>query len=303
MRKRSVAFIVVVTIGAMAVLLRMYAICQEGFRREQRKHAWIALERNLKEGLSAFSGTAGIVVKDLDKDWQITFNPEDKIAAASVVKVAIMASCLKAADEAKIYLTSSEKISSRNIVQGSGLLKYMREGTEFTLDKLITLMIAESDNTASNMLIERLGFDYINQSWKEFGMLDTKLERKMMDFYSRNKGIENYTSATDMALLLEKIYRNELLDEKDCRQILRTLKLQRVNDRIPARLPVEVVVAHKTGLERGVCHDAGIIFSPYGDFLIVVLTKGAASTQEAKDFIATVTFEVYNYLTEYGGGR
>jgi beta-lactamase class A len=77
---------------------------------------------------------------------------------------------------------------------------------------------------------------------------------------------------------------------------LRVLKLQRVNDRIPKYLPVGVTVAHKTGLERSVCHDAGIIFSCNGDFLICVLTQHTnPNAQASKNFIARVALATYVY--------
>jgi beta-lactamase class A len=121
----------------------------------------------------------------------------------------------------------------------------------------------------------------------------------MMDFSDRKNGIENYTTARDISYILEKIYRGELINQKISKQCLELLQRQKMRDRIPARLPANTIVAHKTGLERGICHDAGIVFTPNGDFLICVLVKHKNKTaRPAKKFIAQLAFLAYNYYTE-----
>jgi len=78
------------------------------------------------------------------------------------------------------------------------------------------------------------------------------------------------------------------------------MKLSRMNDRIPKYLPIEIAIAHKTGLERDVCHDAGIVFTSKGDFIIVVLTKHANSTGAlSKEFIAKVSLYAYDYFKQF----
>ncbi|MDD5120897.1 MAG: serine hydrolase, partial [Candidatus Omnitrophica bacterium] len=80
-------------------------------------------------------------------------------------------------------------------------------------------------------------------------------------------------------------------------QCINTLKLTRLNDRIPKYLPAQITVAHKTGLERNVCHDAGVVFTCKGDFIIVALTKHANSNgASSKEFIAKVALLAYNYF-------
>ena len=156
-------------------------------------------------------------------------------------------------------------------------------------------MIAESDNTAANMLTEKLGMDYINSSFKKIGLENTNLSRAMMDFDSRSAGIENYTTAGDMAFLMEKICSGRLIDKEVSRRCLTILAMQKVNDRIPKRLPLGTVVAHKTGLENGICHDVGIAYTPRGNFIICVLTGHNYKTaRPSKKLIADISFAVYD---------
>ncbi|MFH0827214.1 MAG: serine hydrolase, partial [Candidatus Omnitrophota bacterium] len=125
------------------------------------------------------------------------------------------------------------------------------------------------------------------------------LSRRIADYSLRGRGVENYTTAEDMAWILEKIYRKTLINKDVSERCLKLLKLQRHNDRIPKYLPVELTIAHKTGLERGVCHDAGIVYTPKGDFLICVLTKHEnLNSVPSKEFIAKISLYVYRYFEQ-----
>jgi beta-lactamase class A len=208
-----------------------------------------------------------------------------------------MAVCFLAAEEGKIKLDRKVALKSSDKFSGSGILKDTRIGTTFTVEELIGLMIYDSDNTATNMLTNMVGIDYLNNAFNTFGLKNTKLSRKVAEFSLRDRGIENYTTAEDMTLILEKMYRRVLVNENVSDKCLKLLKLQRINDRIPKYLPVDVTVAHKTGLESSVCHDAGIVFTCKGNFLIVILTKHANSDSAlSKEFIAKAAMYVYKYF-------
>ena len=144
-----------------------------------------------------------------------------------------------------------------------------------------------------------MGINYLNEAFKAIGLKDTNLSRKIADYNSRDKGMENFTTARDIAYILESIYRKTLIDESVSNKCLSLLKLCRVNDRIPRYLPAELTIAHKTGLERGVCHDAGIVYTPKGNFLICVLTKHVnPDSKLSKEFIAKLAFYTYSYFAQ-----
>ena len=268
-------------------------------RLEKRKAAWVNLGRILEERIKSSSLDAGLVIEDFRMNLRVIYNADKPFAAASLVKVPIMLACFYADDKKKINLKDSVILKSAQKVSGSGILKDMPGGTSLTIEELVDLMITQSDNTACNMLIDLLGFDYINDFFQALGLKDTNLSRKMMAFRARRKGIENYTTARDMAFCLEIIYRNKFLGPGVSRRAVSLLKKQEVNDRIPARLPDSVPVAHKTGLERKICHDVGIMFTPGGDFLVCVLTKNAKNTKLAKRFIAQIALDVFEYAKNF----
>ena len=267
---------------------------------EARKKAWFRLEQSVVNEMSRFNGETGIVVKDLDTNWEISFNKDKLFPSASLAKVPIMAACFLAAEQGRFKLDRNIALKSADKFTGSGLLKDMPAGSAFSVERLIGLMIYDSDNTATNIVTNLAGIDYLNSTFKVFGLKNTKLSRKIADYQSRDKGIENYTTAGEMALLLEKIYRGTLGNKKISDQCIGILKLTRMNDRIPKYFPADVTIAHKTGLEKGVCHDAGILFARKGNFIIVVLTRHANSTgAPSKEFIAKVSLHTYNYLEQF----
>jgi len=266
---------------------------------QHRRVAWKDLKQTVENEISRFKGEVGIVIKDLGMNWEISFNKDKLFPSASLAKIPIMAACFLAGQEGRLKLDYNITLKSRDKLTGSGMLAYTQIGTTFSIEELIGLMIYDSDNTATNLLTNALGIDYLNNSFKAFGLKSTALSRKVADYKARDRGIENYTTAQDMSLILEKIYDKTLVNRELSEKCLKLMKLTRMNDRISAYLPAEAMIVHKTGLERGVCHDVGIVFTPKGDFLICVLTKHSETTSKAaKELIAKAAFYTYQYFTE-----
>lgn len=263
---------------------------------EEKKANWAVLENKIKGKTAEFGQETGLIIKDLSTGWTIAVNENKLFPSASLVKVPIMATVFSLSAEKGLNLGQRLVLANKCKVLGSGIIKKYAAGTEFNIEYLIEVMITESDNTAANMLIDYLGLEPLNNYFKKLGLSNTNIARKMMDFKSRQEGIENFTSASDVSYLLEEIYNNKLINRDFSLKCLGILKKQKARDRIPAKLPSGAVVAHKTGLERGVCHDAGIVFTPNGDFLICVLTRhNYKFAAPAKKFISQVAADAYNY--------
>lgn len=270
---------------------------------EARKTAWQELQQRIKSEISQFKGEAGIVVKDLETGWEFSYEKDKLFPSASLAKIPLMAACFLAADQGRIKLDRNVALKSTDKLTGSGALKDMPAGTTFSVERLIGLMIYDSDNTATNILTNMVGIDYLNNSFKTFGLKNTELSRRIADYKSRDAGLENYTTVEDMALILEKIYRRVLVNKDISEKCIKLLKLQRISDRLSKYLPVEALVAHKTGLERGICHDVGLVFTSEGDFLICVLTKHSNSNSApSKEFIAKAALHAYVYFEQLQEG-
>ncbi len=267
--------------------------------QHRRQAAWSQLKRDLSAEIRRFDGQAGVVVEDLSTGWRLVHQPDRRFPAASVIKVPMMTACFEAAREGRLDLAAPIVVRPADKVSGSGVLKALPGRTTVKTSKLVEWMITQSDNTATNVLMSRLGMDYFNRHFRRMGLSGTRLARRMMDFSKRKKGVENYTTAQDMAEVLRSIYRADAVEPAVSKICLELLKRQKMRDRIPAKLPEGTPVAHKTGLERSVCHDAGIIFTRKGDLLVCVLTQRKArkgqGSQPAKRFIARLAERTYRY--------
>ncbi|MBN2453616.1 MAG: serine hydrolase [Candidatus Omnitrophica bacterium] len=261
-----------------------------------RTARWKELEKEINKTLKRFNGTAGVVINDLDLNWEIAINEDKVIPSASMVKIPIMMAYYCASRNGLVDLNARIRLTDKLKAPGSGTLKNAASGTDLSVEEMMILMITQSDNTAANILIDYLGMDKLNYYFSAMGLKNTNLSRKMMDFKSRKAGVENYTTARDIAFLLYKLYRNKFLDKAMSQRCLKILACQKVNDRIPKKLPEKVTVAHKTGLERGLCHDAGIVYTDKGNFLICVLVNHNDKTAAAaKSLISRISLLTYLY--------
>ncbi|MDD4879062.1 MAG: class A beta-lactamase-related serine hydrolase [Candidatus Omnitrophica bacterium] len=266
-----------------------------------REKAWAGLKKDLQNKVGRFNGTVGLVIKDLDTGREIDLNKDTPIPSASLVKIPIMLSCYYAARDGKINLNDPVRLGYADKVGGSKVLGNKPVGSVFTVEQLLKPMITQSDNAAANLLIEHMGFDTLNIYFRKMGLKDTNLARKMMDFKERRAGEENYTTAADMADLLEELYRKKFLNDEISDKCLKLLGQQKINDRIPRKLPKGgALIAHKTGLERHICHDVGIVFTDNGDFLICVLVKHENRfAMPAKKLISDIALLTYNYYRKF----
>ncbi len=306
-KKRSIVslFIVVLTLSYISLIparagssegpaaLRSLTSEEKLWLYNLRQERWEANSRHILQRISSFRGETGLVVKDLQTGWTFLHNDEARFPAASLIKIPIMVACFKAVEDGLLNLEQKYILRRQDRVGGSGLLRRMRNGRTFTYAELIDYMVTHSDNIATNVIINHLGFDYIRKVLEELGLKDTVLNRLMMDFRAREEGLENYTSAGEMTELLEMIYHGRCLSSWISEKCLDVLKRQRINDRLPRFLPREAMVAHKTGQEREVCHDAGIVFSPNGDYIITVLVRTWTGPLTTKTFIARLSSYFY----------
>lgn len=295
-KRKKILFIFILSAGFIFLSSSAWLIHIRIKEIKQKKLSWSLLEEKIKQEAVNSGFEEGIVIKDLSTGWRISINEKKLFPAASLVKLPIMTSLFSMAEGEGLDLKEEIVLTNKNKALGSGILKNYCAGSAFNIENLIEIMIVESDNTATNMLINNIGFEAFNVYFKRIGLNDTNLSRKMMDFKSRKIGLENFTTAGDFAYLLEKIYRKKLVNKDYSQRCLAILKKQKIRDRIPALLPVDTVVAHKTGLEKGICHDTGIVFTPEGDFLICVLTRHNYNVSRlSKRFIAKISRQIYDF--------
>ena len=203
---------------------------------------------------------------------EVRIMPDARRPSASIIKLFILACMLDkiAAGEAALDETLVMDVS--NIVGGSGVIAAQGAGSAFTIDDLLMQMVAQSDNTAANMLIDRLGFDAVNAEAANLGCTQTVLARKMMDAQAEAEGRDNYTSAADVATLLQKLAAGAIATPELCDRARGYLLAQADTRGIAEGVPEGIAVAHKTGSLAAAQHDAAIIYAER-PFILVILTQ------------------------------
>lgn len=220
-----------------------------------------------------------------------------RLRAASMIKVFILAYLFDQVDKNLISLDERITLLGKDKVGGSGSLQSYDEGISLSIDFLAEKMITESDNTATNILIDRLGIESINQYIARNGYGDTYLQRKMMDSNAISKGLENYTSASDLGLFFHRLYKNEIVSSTWDTYMKDILIRQTDTECIASALP-DYTVAHKTGELVGVYHDGGIIYTPKGDYILVLLSDLSVDRftviEEFKEITKYINYKIGN---------
>jgi beta-lactamase class A len=262
-----------------------------------RDAAWDKMVSQLDNMASRYPGRVSVYMKDLRSGKTWTHNPDDLFPAASLIKVPILISAFYKMKDGQLSLDEPLTITRRNRRGGSGSLKWSRDGTRLSVRDALTHMINESDNTATQMVLERIGIGYVQQQFPRMGLLYTGIYEEGMSIKGGRVAHENYTTAREMEMLLEKIYRGEAVDKPSSDLMMEILKKPKaVASRLAKGMPSNWEIAHKTGLLRQACHDSAIFLTPNGDYAVTVLTGQNASYSQAKNFItklAHVTFENY----------
>jgi beta-lactamase class A len=264
----------------------------------------------ITELISASGAEAvGIAVYDVQTKETLLINEHASMHAASTMKLPVMMEIFRLAEAKKLGLKEPIEVKNKfqSIVDGSefSLDKtedsdeevYGRIGETMPVRELVEHMITWSSNLATNLLIERVKADKVNQLMRELGANGIEVRRGVEDIKAFQAGLNNTTTAYDLMLLLRLIAEQRFLSKGACEQIAEILSAQHFNEGIPAGLPEGVRVAHKTGEITKHSHDAGIVYLPNRKpYVIVVLTKGIAEHRVSNKLIADISRAVYQAL-------
>ncbi len=215
--------------------------------------------------LSGIDQELGVYYYNFITKEEFYINQKEKYKAASIIKIPIMIEVFNQIYHKKIALDKQFNIEKEDRLPDCGVLSYLSDDFPISLIDLCRLMIIVSDNTATNILIDTLSMDNINATMSKLGVSKTRINRKLFDHKEIEKDIDNYFSLEDMGLILKKLYYGKVISGEYSQKMIGILKNQQINDLIPWELPQKVIVAHKTGLDEGIIHNVGIVYSenPY----------------------------------------
>lgn len=241
------------------------------YRRER-------LDACLAEEIGAFPGKVSLLAANLATGETLhAFAPESRVVSASTIKVPILLAALEAAHRGELDLDAEIFLPPETVLEDTAVFELGRES--YPLRELLYWMTVESDNTATNRVIDLLGFEAVNRFCTRLNLRQTTLERKMLDWSAVAAGRNNYTSAADQCRLYAAMLSGEALSASAGKLALRFLRRQRSMDCFLRYISDEVSLAHKTGTLDYAQHDAGVFFLPEFPLYLGVFTWDGPSPE------------------------
>jgi beta-lactamase class A len=263
----------------------------------------------LREVVSGFRGRMGVAAIDLQSGETIAIDADTRFPTASTIKTAIMIEAYQQAAQGQLRMDSRITLRGIDKVGGAGVLRDMQDGLELTIADLVRLMIVLSDNTATNMLVERLGTTRVNTRLESYGLRDTKLFRPtfrdgradVLPELEREFGL-GMTTPRDMARLMAIIAEGKAVDRQASDAMLGILRRQQDRAMIPRELPADarISVGNKTGtdeekhpdargIKRHVRADAAIVTGPDVNYVVAIYARQVEDTRWGIENEALVT--------------
>jgi beta-lactamase class A len=251
--------------------------------------------------------TFGIAAADLSSGRSIVWNEREMFHAASTMKTPVMIEVFRQASTGRFHLDDSVLVKNefKSIVDGSSYAMDLKDdsddsmygllGRRTTMRHLVEQMITVSSNLATNILIDLVGADSTTATMRHLGATEIQVLRGVEDGKAFDRGLNNRTNAADLKTIFEALAEGRAVSPSDDRSMVEILLRQRFRDKIPALLPTDVRVAHKTGNITGVEHDSGILFLPDGRVIVmVILSKDWKDQRAARAAIAGIARAVYD---------
>ena len=241
--------------------------------------------------LSEIAGKTGFYYKNLVTGSVIKQGEEIPMMAASVIKIPIMVAVFTEIKAGKLKKDDMYYLRNEDKKPSCGCLNRLHEGIGVTIEDLCNLMIILSDNSATNILINIVGRDRINEIISELGYKVIKLNRYLFDSEAAEQGIQNYVNCIEIADMLEKMYNGILINKESSKEMLDILKEQRLNSKIPFFFKEMIEVAHKTGEDEGITHDVGIVYGKQP--FIVCFMGNEVDTPVFEQFMQKTSLRLY----------
>lgn len=253
------------------------------------------MKSQIEQLISTYVGDISIYAVSL-RDHRILMDHHStqQVRSASIIKVLIMISVLEEIAKNKYELTSMITVNQNQILFDSEI--FLVEERIVTIEELLTWMIAYSDNTSANVLIDLIGIEAINKTIRDMNLIQTLLQRKMLDFETIVKGSDNFTSAQDMYIVFERIFSNSILTPLLCEKAKEILLMQKIKDQFMRFIPDDLVVFHKTGDLDHLNHDVGVVRVNDQDYFLGVFCWNTVDIDGNKNFVGLLAQIFYEFV-------
>jgi len=272
----------------------------------KQKALWQKLEASIQNIDQHLDGVMGVAIEDLAANDHCFLHEDEVFAQASSIKITVLANLYLQAQQGKLKLTDLYTVQASDLVPDSDIMNGLTPGvTRITLRDLATMMVAVSDNAATNVLIDRVGMANVNAMLDSLGLPHTRLRRKMMDLEAAKQGRENISTPREMMMLLDAIYHGKVLNKESTDEFFKMLSTNKASF-IPRYLPADLKVANKPGELEAVRNDSGIVFVEGRPYVICVMTSFLRNERDGEEAISTISLETWRLFdrlsraTEYG---
>jgi beta-lactamase class A len=256
------------------------------------------LQAELANVAEHLNGVMGYAIKDLSTGETFLRLQDTVFPQASSIKLTVLLELMRQAQEGKLSLDEKHTLRRSEMTVGDTepILTMLGDGTvTLTLHDLAIFMVVLSDNTATNILIDRLGMDSINAGVNRLGLKETKLRRHMIDLEAARKGNENVSTPLEMLTLVEKVHAGQALDPAYTKEYFSLLRLPKESE-FHKVLPEDVSIADKPGSLEGVRCDTGLIDIPRHPFIMSIATTYDARDDEGERAVEDVARLAYDYF-------
>ncbi|MGA3195561.1 MAG: serine hydrolase [Terriglobales bacterium] len=273
---------------------------------EKQQVLWMKLEKSILDVDRNLDGVMGVAIADLTDGHRYLLHANDVFPQASSIKICVLAELYRQAQQGKLKLTDLYTVNTGDLVQDSDIMGGLTPGvTRVTLRDLATMVVAVSDNSATNVLIDRVGMENVNAFLSAQGLAQTRLRRKMMDVKAAAEGRENISTPNEMMRLLESLYRGEILNKEMTEDFFKVLSTHK-DSWIPRLLPDDLKIANKPGALEGVRNDSGVVFVERRPYVICVMTTYLRDERAGEEAISNISlaawrmFDRLSRASEYG---
>jgi beta-lactamase class A len=293
---------------AVLIMLMMFATAQAADvpLNPKQQVLWEHLRLTVAEEERQLDGVLGVAILDLASGQALLIHPDEVFPQASTIKIAVLAELYHQAQQSshgtsgKATLKDKYVVRAQDTVPDSAILGGLTAGVSTLTNRdLATIMVAVSDNSATNVLIDRVGMDNVVRLTASIGLPHTQLRRKMMDLKAAAEGRENISTPREMMSLLEQLFRGKVLEPAVLEDFFTVLETKK-DSWIPRDLPPDLKIANKPGELEGVRNDAGIVFLKDRPYVICVMATFLASEragEEAITRISRATYEVFDRVS------
>jgi beta-lactamase class A len=248
---------------------------------------WSTLERTV--AAAEERGMVGVSLRGpRDAGW--SHNGGRAFRAASTVKIPLMIEVMRGVDRGDWALSDRQTVGAADKARGSGVLTQLHDGLDVTVADLLYLTISISDNTATNLLIRRVGMPAVNATMRELGMRGSNLGREMKGRPAVAGETENMATPDDYALVTQAILEQRAASPSACDTMVALLEQQQNARRIARYLPEDETLrwGSKTGSISGVTNDVGFVSGPTGTLVIAVFCEGFPDQHDGEQVIGDI---------------